>query len=826
MGLFDDLDLGPTVDTVSEPQKIFHALPKRAPRYEYLRNVQGQVLEKWHSRKDEKDTVIKMNTGGGKTVVGLLVLKSCLNDQQGPAVYVCPDHYLCDQVIAEARDLGIETAEDPRSPHFLNGRAILVIPIDTLFNGKSKFGVGGEGSKLEIGSVIIDDAHACIARAEQKFTVTIPRTSPLYTELLDLFRADLKQQSIATAAEIDQGERRALARVPYWAWQDKMEIVARLLVSNSNLKEVEWEWPLLRDCLSQCLCHMHATAIEIAPRCLPVSSIPSFGKARRRIYMTATLADDSVLVSSFNAESSAVANPIAPASGSDIGERLILIPQEINTSVTDSDIRDFAAAQAKTRNVVVIVPSFKRAEFWRPVASKIIDADTIVEGVETLRQSSGNFVVMVNRYDGVDLPNDSCRLLIVDGLPDARRLVDRYEQSILESSKRFRTNQIQRIEQGMGRGIRAGNDYCVVMLMGSQLLASLYAAGAVEFFSASTRAQLNLSRKLAKKIEEKGLDEMASVVEAVLQRDPQWVAAAKNAVIEVNNPSSIEVDAISVAQREAFEASRRGRPDKAEAALRSAYQESESDTLKGWLLEQVAEVVHPTDKVQSQSILAGAHERNAMTLKPLRGVTYPRVDTAGMDQARQAAHYLTDKYKNSNALVIGMRGVLDRLRFGDDTAEDVEEALKELGLHLGFRSQRPEKLGIAYLDVLWGIGENHYLLLPCKSEATSPTISKAYTDQVSGSLTWFGETYDHTCKATAVIVHPSNIVDKAGTAPPGMRVLNAERLAVLKTAAENFVVAVKDKLDDVGSVRAALSYEKLLGSQIVGGHSALPKVQI
>lgn len=823
MGLFDDLDLGPTVDTVSEPQKIFHALPKRAAKYEYLRNVQGEVLGKWHSRRNEPDTVIKMNTGGGKTVVGLLVLKSCLNDGQGPAVYVCPDHYLCEQVLLEARELGIETTIDPRSPHYMNGRAILVIPIDAVFNGRSKFGVAEEGSRLDIGSIVIDDAHACISRAEQKFTATIPRSSALYDQLLDLFRADLKQQSLTAAAEIEQGERRALARVPYWAWQDKLEATSRILVAGSNLKELEWVWPLLKDSLGQCLCHVHATAIEIAPRCLPVSAVPSFSKAKRRIYMTATLADDSVLAASFNTESSAIENPVAPASGSDIGERLILIPQEINTSLSDADIRNFAATYSKSWNVVVIVPSFKRAEFWKDVAKKILDAETIVEGVETLRGTIGNLVVLVNRYDGVDLPNDSCRILIVDGLPDARRMIDRYEQSILESSKRFRTSQIQRIEQGMGRGIRAGNDYCIVVLMGAQLLSTLYAAGAVDYFSPSTRAQLALSRKLAKKIEDKGVEEMADVVDAVLKRDPQWVSAAKNAVIEINYPSSIDVDPVSVAQRAAFEASRRGRADKAEAALRAAFDKNDTDVVQGWLLEQVAEVVHQDDKVKSQSILAGAHERNVMTLKPLRGVTYPRVDTAGMDQARQAAQFMSENYKDANAWVLGVRGLLEKLRFGEETSEDFEEALKQLGHHLGFRSQRPEKLGITNLDVMWGTGESHYLLFPCKSEATSPTISKAYTDQVSGSLTWFAATYDHTNKATAVIVHPASIVDKAGTAPPGMRVITAEKLHKIKVSVENYAVAIRDNRADITAIRAALNYEKLLGAQFVAAYTSSPK---
>lgn len=53
-----------------------------------------------------------MNTGSGKTVVALLILQSCLNENKGPAVYVVPDSYLVSQVIEQAIQLGIATATD------------------------------------------------------------------------------------------------------------------------------------------------------------------------------------------------------------------------------------------------------------------------------------------------------------------------------------------------------------------------------------------------------------------------------------------------------------------------------------------------------------------------------------------------------------------------------------------------------------------------------------------------------------------------------------------------------------------------------------------
>jgi hypothetical protein len=38
---------GPTADTVTDPQKLFQALPAKATKYAYLRDVQGDVLHKW-----------------------------------------------------------------------------------------------------------------------------------------------------------------------------------------------------------------------------------------------------------------------------------------------------------------------------------------------------------------------------------------------------------------------------------------------------------------------------------------------------------------------------------------------------------------------------------------------------------------------------------------------------------------------------------------------------------------------------------------------------------------------------------------------------------
>src|SRR5438874_13102554 len=72
------------------PADIFHSLPRADTKYDYLRDVQGEVLKAWHARRKERDIIMKMNTGSGKTLVGLLMLQSLLHEEIGPVLYLCP----------------------------------------------------------------------------------------------------------------------------------------------------------------------------------------------------------------------------------------------------------------------------------------------------------------------------------------------------------------------------------------------------------------------------------------------------------------------------------------------------------------------------------------------------------------------------------------------------------------------------------------------------------------------------------------------------------------------------------------------------------------
>ncbi|MGY0063795.1 DEAD/DEAH box helicase family protein [Streptomyces sp. LZ34] len=95
----------------TDPRVFFNAL-SRADHYEFLRDPQGQVLEEWHRRRTERDLVVKLNTGADKTLVGLIICQSSLNDGAGPALYLAPDPYLAEQAAQQAADLGLDVVTD------------------------------------------------------------------------------------------------------------------------------------------------------------------------------------------------------------------------------------------------------------------------------------------------------------------------------------------------------------------------------------------------------------------------------------------------------------------------------------------------------------------------------------------------------------------------------------------------------------------------------------------------------------------------------------------------------------------------------------------
>ena len=65
----------------------------------------------------------------------------------------------------------------------------------------------------------------------------------------------------------------------------------------------------------------------------------------------------------------------------------------------------------------------------------------------------------------------------------------------------------QIIEQGLGRAVRGEKDYCVVLLIGKDLVKEVRAKGSREFFSPQTRKQIEIGIEMSRYAKE---DQVAS----------------------------------------------------------------------------------------------------------------------------------------------------------------------------------------------------------------------------------------------------------------------------------------------------------------------------
>lgn len=143
-----------------------------------LRPSQEYTLTEWYNnRRLEKDLIIKLHTGEGKTLIGLLMLQSTLNMEEGPCIYVCPSKYLAYQVCEEAKKFGIPYCvvdKDNTIPNeFYLGEKILITYAHKIFNGRSIFGV--ENNSIQVGTIILDDSHTCIDIIKDSFTISVKK---------------------------------------------------------------------------------------------------------------------------------------------------------------------------------------------------------------------------------------------------------------------------------------------------------------------------------------------------------------------------------------------------------------------------------------------------------------------------------------------------------------------------------------------------------------------------------------------------------------------------------------------------------------------------
>lgn len=744
------IDFGSLVGSKQEEvtydlEKFYGALDVKGTHTE-PRAAQREAMRALTERYDEKDSVLKVSTGAGKTTVGLLYLYGFMRVLREPVVFLCPTVQLIEQVLEEAKRLGIPAraylgGETYPSQECIRGDAVLVCTYEKLFNAKSTF--ARSDVNLIPRAIVLDDAHAGVENIRKQFTLTV--SGDAFEALRAILAATCRKYHPTKWIDIEHGDPVALLEVPHWIWTDSHQEIQTMLHGFSGSDELKFVWPYLCDMLTLCRCVMSGAHAEISPEVLPTERVRAFSQPAHRLFMSGTLADDSLLTRELGVAPSATANPILPPSDRGLGERMILAPSLVDPDLDRAYIMDLCADLAKNYNVVVLTSSGELAADWVAKGATYCVEGNFAQGVRNLKDphSGLRFAVFAQRFDGVDLPDDACRVLVIDGTPYGSGLIDKVDSEMTITPGGARNRTIFRIEQGMGRPVRSHADFAVVLLAGQDLTTYVGRKDVLSAMTHDARNQLNLGIELAEMMRKDGHKPDAAIRQVInqcLQRDAGWKKYYNHKIRDTakKNPD-IDVAKIRLADTERRAHTMASNNNLIDAAFgfNKGIQESNVDGEElGIYLQRLSRITYLSDPSEAMKLQQSARERNLTLAIPPALPRKPSMP-GGKSVAEKVCAWFA-KFSNGNAAVIEAKRIADALDLAQP-AKKVEAALQKLGAAIGADSTRPDEDYHEGPDNIWFWG-NHIFVIEAKS-GNELALHKKDSGQLHDSMQWARDSY-------------------------------------------------------------------------------------
>lgn len=776
---------------LTDPLEIYKNLDLTASVSE-LRPAQEEVLTKWYKDLyEQKDVILKLHTGEGKTLVGLLMLLSRLNKGLGPCVYVSPNKQLAEQASADAKKFGIPhllVSEGELPSEFLESKKLMITHVHKVFNGLTHFGL--DNRAIKVGTFVLDDSHACIDAIRTSFTIQIKRVEPLFNILLKMFETVLRWQGEGSFFAIESNPYASdLLTVPYWSWIENCDEVLRQLMEYEDEGYIKFALPLLKDKLRYCTMYVTGRCIEIVPYYPLIERYTSFTQAKQRILMSATTQEDSFFVRGLGLSAEAVQNPLTSQLRHWSGEKMIIFPSVIDECLNLEIIRQCVGNGLFGKSkCTVLVPSYRAADDYNKrgciTPSKEDDIKSALSSLRAGTQIAPT--VFTNRYDGIDLADDMCRVLILDSLPAFSSLAELYEQQCRTTSDMINIKIAQKIEQGLGRSVRGERDYTTIIITGANLVKFMKSPETRKYFSDQTNMQIKIGEDIAKessseKDETKPLKPIHDLMKLCLKRDEGWKMYYKSTMdsMPITKAEHPLLDRL-VKERAADLAFMKKDWAEVIRIYREIANSLSNDTLEqGWYLQELAKYMCHSSTTEALKTQKSAYSHNQYLLT-VETVNYKKVDMLDDISLKNIKAYI-GKYSDYASLKLSVDEVLSNLSMGGGSKK-FEGALQQVGQLLGFRSQRPDNEFKKGPDNLWAMPNNEYVVFECKNEVelNRDSISKSEAGQMEMHCGWFEEEYGADTKVSYIWIHPTNKLSSEANLTHSIKVMTSVKLDLFK----------------------------------------------
>ncbi|SDV00863.1 DEAD/DEAH box helicase [Microlunatus sagamiharensis] len=778
--------------TAADPESLFGELPRTPQGVGALWSHQADQLRTYSEKhRDDLDVALELPTGSGKTLVGLLLAEWRRRALSHRVVYACPTKQLARQVLNKAHQQGISVVLLVGSHHewdradlarYTRGEAVAVTTYSSIFNFNSHLG--------DAQTLLFDDAHAAEGYVAEAWALSVERGRDVYTQLFDALGDDVDPQFITRMVApdnvaADSSEVRLLPVAAVARRVGEVDAVLATLQGNEA-----WRFRVLRANLASCLFYVARSGFYIRPMIPPTFQHEPYTNPEQRIYLSATLGEAGELERSFG-RSPISRVPVPPAwdrTGS--GRRFFAFPELATPAVIPvgaggGETDDVTVHQTTLRQLLdlaqrrlILTPDDRSASAFAddldvPAEQRYTAKDE--RGLQPFLTAPTGTLLAANRYDGMDLADESCRMMLMAGLPTASHLQDRFLETKLRAGEVLHERIRTRVIQGAGRCTRGPKDWAVVVVVGEDLLRFLSRGEVRSALPVELQAEVSFGLEVSQTAGENLvlLGESALTQDNVWQEDaePELAARRRDAVRspsahvgELADSAPREIRAWALAWQQDWEAAARAAVEVMEnltgSTLRS-YRALWAYLGSAW--SALAAADGDSVKVQrSTELLRTAHKASTGTtwLKEVQPLPAARIDVEPADEEavdrvvallagplRSAAKFSRD----AAAMLAGL---------AQNNATPYEAALVTLGKLLGANSFKPAGQGRADAAWLW---EPLWISVEAKSEQDEEgLLSMGYVRQTNTQLASLAADTGMDAPpegSVSVIVTPRSIVD-------------------------------------------------------------------
>ena len=308
-------------------------------------------------------------------------------------------------------------------------------------------------------------------------------------------------------------------------------MLTQIVDTQAQLTNTKYAWRMVRDSLDACNVFVSADEVIIRPLLPPTSTHDPYISPKQRLYLSATIGAGGELERAFGRRriTGMAARPGgtsgAPGDGSSCSRNspmsspaLVGTRRQVRPSPSSSPhlMRDAG------RSLLLAPSNFTLEQFKQllvPAGFKTLTATDVETTLVPFTSEPNAVLGLANRYDGIDLPDDQCRLIVFAGLPVGADPQEKFYTTLLGAKRVLQERTRTRFAQGAGRATRNTNDRAVVVVLGQPLIAFAGDRDVQEGTHPEIRAELEIGIRNSSR---RAAADVAAAIRQFLDQDPAW----------------------------------------------------------------------------------------------------------------------------------------------------------------------------------------------------------------------------------------------------------------------------------------------------------------